>query len=146
LTRDERSAKGEWRFLLLTLFVCAWMLVSPHMRDRWIVQVLLQLFLLNSVAVTLWANPQWRRIRWAMIAFWVASLVGSLLAVAPLPSGWLRIAHTAELASLLPVLALVSVGMLRYVFRGNRLTVDGLFATVAVYLFIETDLRAGLIC
>jgi voltage-gated potassium channel Kch len=122
--------------LQLTLFVCAWMLVSPHMRDRWFVQVLLQLFLLNSVAVTLWANPQWHRIRWVMVAFWLASLAGSLLAVAPLPAGWLRWAHTAELASLLPVLALVSAGMLRYVFRGRQLTVDGLFATVAVYLLI----------
>ena len=34
------------------------MLVSPLMQDRWVVQALLQLFLLNTMLVTLWANPQ----------------------------------------------------------------------------------------
>lgn len=39
------------------------MLLSHLVPDRWLVQVLLQAFLLNSVLVTLWANPQWRHVR-----------------------------------------------------------------------------------
>jgi len=44
------------------------MLLSPHLRDRWIVQVVLQAFLLNSVLVTIWSNPEWLRFRGPVIA------------------------------------------------------------------------------
>ena len=30
--------KHKWRFMQLTLFMGAWMLVSPLMNDRWLVQ------------------------------------------------------------------------------------------------------------
>ena len=128
--------RGEWRFLQLTLFIGAWMLLSPLMRDRWITQVLLQVFLLNSVLVTLWANPEWRAVRRIMLAVWIVSLGGSLLALAPLSQEWHRVARTAEIVSTMPLLALLAVGILRFVFRGKSLTSDGFFATVAVYLFI----------
>lgn len=126
----------EWRFLQLTLVMGAWMLVSPRFDDRWIVQALLQLFLLNSVLVTLWANPQARRTRTAVVVLWLLSLAGSLLALAPLPPGWARWASTAEIASLIPLLGLLAAGILGFVFRERRLTSDGLCATVAVYLLI----------
>jgi hypothetical protein len=128
--------RGEWRFLQLTLFIVAWMLISPLMKDRWITQVLLQVFLLNSVLVTLWANPEWRGVRRIMLAVWIMSLGGSLLALAPLSQDWHRMARTAEIASTMPLLALLAVGSLRFVFRGKALTTDGLFATIAVYLII----------
>jgi len=53
----RQGALPEWRFLQLTLVICGWMLLSPQMHNRWIVQLLLQVFLLNTVLVTLWANP-----------------------------------------------------------------------------------------
>jgi voltage-gated potassium channel Kch len=126
----------EWHFLQLTLFIGAWMLLSPLLQDRWITQTLLQVFLLNSVLVTLWANPEWREVRRIMLAVWIVSLGGSLLALAPLPPEWHRMARTAEIGSTMPLLALLAIGILRFVFRGKSLTSDGLFATVAVYLFI----------
>ena len=128
--------RGEWRFLQLTLFVGAWMLVSPLMQDRWIVQALLQLFLLNSVLVTLWANPKWRQGRNIVIGVWLLSLVSSLFALAPLPEPWQRLGRTAELALSLPLLALLAIGILGFIFRSRRLTADGIFATVTVYLII----------
>jgi voltage-gated potassium channel len=126
----------EWRFLQLTLFIGAWMLLSPLLKDRWITQVLLQVFLLNSVMVTLWANPEWRAVRRIMLGVWIASVAGSLLTLAPLSQEWHRMARTAEIASTMPLLALLAVGILRFVSRGRSLTSDGLFATVTVYLFI----------
>jgi uncharacterized membrane protein len=41
-----------------------------------------------------------------------------------------------ELASLVPLLALLSAGILRFAFRRQQLSADGVFATVAVYLLI----------
>jgi hypothetical protein len=128
--------RREWHFLQLTLLIGAWMLVSPLMQDRWIVQALLQLFLVNTVLVTLWANPRWRMGRSVVIAVWLLSLAGSLLALAPLPEQWHRVGRTVELALSLPLLALLAIGILRFIFRSRRLTVDGIFATVTVYLII----------
>ena len=136
MTRSSQGALAEWRFLQLTLIICAWMLLSPQMHDRWLVQLLLQLFLLNTVLVTLWANPQWRHVRSLLIGLWLVSLAGSLLGVSPRLVDSRRLARTVEVASLIPLCALLAAGMLRFVFRERRLTVDGIFATVAAYLVV----------
>jgi voltage-gated potassium channel Kch len=135
-TLGQPDLRREWRFLQLTLAIAAWMLLSPVMSDRWIVQALLQAFLLNSTLVTLWANPQWRNGRRAAVCLWIASLAGSLLAILPPSEHWLRWARFAAIASLLPLLGLLGIGILGFVFRGRRLTIDGIFATIVVYLLV----------
>jgi len=116
--------------------MAAWMLLSPHLRDRWIVQAVLQFFLMNSVLVTLWSNPEWLRLRRPMIGLWLVSLGGALVALAPMPGRQEQLALAVETAALLPVLVLVSVGMLRYAYRSHRLTADGVFATIVVYVLV----------
>ena len=101
----------------LTLFMGAWMLVSPLMNDRWLVQVMLQLFLLNSALVTLWANPSWRRVRRIVFGLWVVSICGAALALLAVPEGWHRVARGVEILSTMPLMALLAVGILRFVFR-----------------------------
>jgi uncharacterized membrane protein len=136
VSRPTQGALPEWRFLQLTLLICGWMLLSPQLHNRWLVQLLLQVFLLNTVLVTLWANPQWRRIRSALVGLWLLSLAGSLLAVLPQLIGPQRIARSVVALSLVPLCAGLAAGMLRFVFRERRLTIDGIFATVAAYLVI----------
>jgi hypothetical protein len=137
VTLPAREALPKWRFLQLTLFICGWMLLSPQMNDRWLLHLLLQLLVLNTVLTTLWANPQWRHIRSVLIGLWLVSLAGSLLALLPPPIGGQRVlARSAEVASLVPICAALAFGMLRFVFRERRLTIDGIFATVAAYLVI----------
>lgn len=126
----------EWRFLQLTLCIAAWMLLAPHLSDRWLVQALLQLFLLNSVLVTLWANPKWHRLRRVMLGLWIVALAGSLVALLRLGSLGRHVAQTVESASSIPLLALLATGMLHYAFQSRRLTPDGIFSTVAAYLLI----------
>ena len=128
--------RGEWRFLQLTAFIGVWMLVSPLMQDRWVVQALLQFFLLNTTLVTLWANPNWRSGRGIVLGIWLVSLAGSALALAPLPAEWHRLGRTLEIVTVMPLLALVAIGILLFIFRSRTLTVDGIFATVTVYLII----------
>ena len=136
MTRSSQGALPEWRFLQLTLIICAWMLLSPQMHDRWLVYLLLQVFLLNTVLVTLWANPQWRHIRSLLIGLWLVSLAGTLLGLVPRFAESQRWARSVEIASLIPLFALLAGGMLHFVFRERRLTVDGIFATVAAYLVV----------
>ena len=133
---ESVTLRGEWRFLQLTIFIGAWMLVSPLMQDRWVVQALLQFFLLNTMLVTLWANPSWSRGRGIVLGIWPVSLAGSALALAPLPDDWHRLGRTLEIMTALPLLALLAIGILQFIFRNRTLTVDGIFATVTVYLII----------
>jgi hypothetical protein len=136
LIRERAVLRGDWRFLQLTIFIGAWMLVSPLMQDRWVVQALLQFFLINTMLVTLWANPNWSGGRGIVFGIWLASLAGSALALAPLPVEWHQLARSAEIVTTLPLLALLAIGILQYIFRNRTLTVDGIFATVTVYLLI----------
>jgi hypothetical protein len=136
LNAGSAFLRGDWRFLQLTLVIGAWMLLSPLTQHRWLVEALLQFLLLNTLLVTLWANPGWRGSRGVVYGIWLVSLAGSLLALAPLPAQWHHLARTAELLASLPLLGLLAVGILLFVFRNRTLTVDGLFATVTVYLII----------
>jgi hypothetical protein len=129
-------ARGEWQFLQLTLFLCAWMLIAPQLEDRWLVQVLLQALLLNSALVTAWANPGSARLRRVILSLWLLSLVCSLIAMSPLPAPWSRVAQFADIGTFVLLLALLASGILVHVFRRERLTLDGVFATIATYLLL----------
>jgi Ion channel len=136
LSRGSAFLPEEWRFLQLTLFIGGWMLLSPLLQHRWTVEALLQFFLLNTLLVTLWANPGWAAGRGLVFAVWLVSVAGSAIALAPLPVHWHRLGRTVEIAATLPLLALLAVGILQYIFRNRTLTIDGIFATVTVYLLI----------
>jgi hypothetical protein len=128
--------RREWRFLQLTLFIWAWMLVAPRLQDRWMVQLLLQVFLLNAVLMTLKVNPEWKVARSVMVGLWLVALAGSTIAFAPLPDRWQWMVRMIESASILPLLALLAAGILRFVYVSRRLTVDGIFATIVVYMIM----------
>jgi voltage-gated potassium channel len=136
LTNDGPAVRREWWFTQLTLFVGAWMLVAPALEDRWITHLLLQLFLLNAVLMTLKVNPEWRLARGITIGLWLLALTGSLIAFAPVPHDWERLARGAEMMSLMPLLALLAAGILRFVYRSRRLTIDGIFATIVAYVIV----------
>ena len=136
MTNGGPAIHREWWFTQLTLFIWAWMLVGPALEDRWLTQLLLQLLLLNAVLTTLKVNPEWAMARGITIGLWLVALAGSLISFAPVPDGWERWARGAETLSMLPLLALLAAGILRFVYRSRRLTVDGVFATVAVYLLV----------
>jgi hypothetical protein len=133
---SEPRPRRKWQFLQLTLFMAAWMLIAPQLRDRWLLHVLLQALLLNAALVVLWSNPEWRRFRSIVLGLWLVSLAGSLAALAPVPERWALLALAAETASLLPLMGLISIGILRFVYRSRSLTMDGIFATVVVYVLI----------
>jgi len=136
LSSGGPAVRREWWFTQLTLFVGAWMLIAPALEDRWVMHLLLQVLLLNAVLMTLKVNPEWRLARGITIGLWLMALAGSLIAFAPVPHDWERLARGAETMSLLPLLVLLAAGILRFVYRSRRLTIDGVFATVVVYMIV----------
>lgn len=67
MTEGRPALQREWRFTQLTLLIWGWMLLAPRLEDRWLVQLLLQVVLLNAVLMTLRANPEWRNLRGVLL-------------------------------------------------------------------------------
>lgn len=136
MRRSLASAFAEWRFLSLTLLICAYLLAVPLIVGTWQVQMLMELLLLFTVLVTVSANPGWHTMRRTLVVLWLMSVTGTLLSVFSLRpdlSQWYR---TVELLTSVPVLAVLAAGMLAFVRRERRLTLDSIFATVAAYLLL----------
>jgi hypothetical protein len=136
MNRDIESTFAEWRFLSLTLLICAYLLAAPLIVGKWQVQMLMEVLLLFTVLVTVSANPGWRNMRRTLVVLWLMSVTGTLLSVfsvRPDLSQWYR---TVELLTSVPVLAVLAAGMLAFVRRERSLTLDSIFATVAAYLLL----------
>jgi hypothetical protein len=130
------STLAEWRFLALTLLICAYLLAAPLIVGQWPIQLLLELLLLIAVLVTVSANPGWQKLRRTLVLLWLMSMVGTLLSVFSGRSDLKQWCRTVELLAVVPVLAVLAVGMLTFVRRRRTLTVDSIFATVAAYLLL----------
>jgi voltage-gated potassium channel len=136
VNRSVATSFAEWRFLLLTLLICAWLLGAPLLAGKWPIELLLEALLLATVLVTLSANPGWHKLRRGMVALWLLSVAGTLLSVYSAQDQAWQWYRTLELLTLVPVLALVAAGMLAFVRRQSMLTIDSIFATVAAYLLV----------
>jgi voltage-gated potassium channel len=139
LTAGELAAKApfpQWRFLQLTLALVFWMLVLPRLERAWLAHVIMQVLLLDVLLVTIWATPHWGRIHRLLIGFLLLSVGAAIIAHVPMPSEWIRVDRTVQNLLHLPILVATVVGILTFVFRSERLTLDGIFATVVAYLLV----------
>jgi hypothetical protein len=136
MSRSITSTFAEWRFLLLTLLICAVLLTTPQITKYWPIQLLLEALLLAAVLVTVSANPGWHKLRRVLVVLWLVSLSGTLLSMFSIRPDLWQWYGTGELLTRVPVLAVVAAGMLAFVRRQRTLTVDSILATVAAYLLI----------
>lgn len=136
MNQSIESTFSAWRFLSLTLLICAYLLAAPLIVGKWQIQMLMEVLLLVTVLVTVSANPGWRRLRRALVLLWLVSATGTLLSVFSVWPGLRPWYRTVELLTTVPVLAVLAAGMLAFVRRGRRLTIDSIFATVAAYLLL----------
>lgn len=140
------SAFARWRFLTLTLLLCAWLLLAPLLASDWRVQILLEAFMLLTVLVTVWANPNWSQLRNTLIVLWLASVAGTLLSIVTTEHPAWRWSRTLELLTLVPLMGILAAGMLAFVVRQRTLTVDSIFATIAAYLLVAVLFAQIYVC
>jgi hypothetical protein len=146
MSRPEAAVFAQWRFLMLTLLMCAWLLLTPLLKGDWRVQLLLEAFMLVTLLVTVWANPQLSRLRNVLIVLWLASVAGTLLSIATTEHPAWRWSRTLELLSLVPLMAMLAAGMLAFVLRERTLTLDSIFATIAAYLLVAVLFAQIYVC
>jgi hypothetical protein len=136
MSRSIATTFAEWRFLLLTLLICAYLLTTPLIAGNWLAQMVPEALLLAAVLVTVSANPGWHKLRRVLVVLWLVSVCGTVLSVFSIRPDLRQWYRTGELLTLVPVLAVVATGMLAFVRRQRTLTVDSIFATVAAYLLL----------
>jgi hypothetical protein len=136
MSRGMAAILAEWRFLLVTLLICAFLLTTPLIAGNWPAQMVMEALLLATVLVTVSANPGWHRLRRALVVLWLMSAIGTLLSVYSVRPDLRHWYRTVELLTTVPVLAVLAAGMLAFVRRQRTLTVDSIFATVAAYLLL----------
>ncbi len=136
MTPSAATFLTRWRFLVLTLLMCAWLLLMPLVGGAWRVELLLEASMLITLLVTVWANPNWSRLRNALIALWLISVSGTLLSIVTADHPAWRWSRTLEVLTLVPLMGLLAGGMLAFVLRERKLTFDSIFATIAAYLLV----------
>ena len=122
----------EWRFLQLALCLAALFIVLPWSSHHLLFQIATQLFLLNSMFVAISEEGRKSRLRPFLWITWGLSVVTSILTWLPLPFD----VHGVEFVFFSVTLAGCIAGILRFVFRQKRVTVDSIFGAVAAYLLI----------
>ena len=133
---EEKDPFPQWRFLQLLLVFVFLMLVFPRIERSWVAHLVLQVLLLDLLLVTIWATPQWGRIHRLLIGFLLLAIGASIIVHLHLPQEWIPLDLTAQALLRLPILAACVVGILTFVFKAERPTLDGIFATVVAYLLI----------
>ena len=122
----------EWRFLQLALCLAALFIILPWSAHHLVFQIATQLFLLNSMFVAISEEGRKSRLRPFLGITWGLSAVTSVLTWLPLPFD----IHAVEFFFFAVTLVGCIVGILRFVFRTNRVTVDTIFGAVAAYLLL----------
>jgi hypothetical protein len=126
----------QWRFLQLTLAIVVWLLAAPHIETRSGGHLAIHILLFDLILVTIWANPQWRKFALVVWLLWGISLLASTLSILEATPQWRQLERTIDVALVAPVTVACIVGVLDFVFRAERPTVDGVFAMVVAYLLI----------
>jgi hypothetical protein len=136
MTPVSRHAASQWRFLQLTLVIVAWLLVAPYIETRAGGHVAIHVLLFDLILVTIWANPQWRQAGKVIGVLWAISLAASTVSILDFLPQLVRVESTIDIALIAPVTVACIVGVLMFVFRSERPTLDGIFAMVVAYLLI----------
>jgi hypothetical protein len=136
IIRPVAPVLARWRFLVLTLVICTWLLLAPVVGGAWRVELLLEACMLATLLVTVWANPRLVGLRNTLIVLWLASVTGTLLSIATAEHPAWRWSRSIELLTLVPLMGMLAGGMLVFVLRQRSLTFDSIFATIAAYLLL----------
>lgn len=126
----------NWRFLQLTFFLLIFWIVFPLLGQKLHFQILMQLFVLNSILVVLSTEKKAAGLKKIVWILWIIGLIASVGALFPIQQELKTLC--VELESIFHFLVLmICIGIiLSVVFRSKRITVDGIFAAFVAYLLL----------
>ena len=126
----------ELRFLQLTVYMLLFLILSPLLANRLLINVLVQIFILDSLLVSLSAGGDKRHHRWVLLGLWAASVIFYLLGTLSIAPALNPLWRLLDIAFTILLLLGCIAATLTFIFRSHRVTLDTIFAAVVVYLFL----------
>lgn len=126
----------ELRFLQLTLFTILFLLAAPFLLHRWLVSILAEVFLLNSLLVSLSASGHQVRLKWPLWSLWGAGVLCYVLGDSGVAPAITPLLHLLDIIFTTVLLLGCFMVILAFIFQSHRVTVDTIFAAVMNYLLL----------
>lgn len=126
----------ELRFLQLTLFTILFLLAAPFLLHRWLVGILAEVFLLNSLLVSLSASGHQVRLKWPLWSLWGAGVLCYVLGDSGVTPAITPLLHLLDIIFTTVLLLGCFMVILAFIFQSHRVTVDTIFAAVMNYLLL----------
>lgn len=125
------------RFLQLTVVILLFLLIMPLITGHPYISICFHLVLLNALLVSLSASDRLPRLRWALVASWLIGMV--LYFKGTLFPEWESFRLDVFLGAVFYLIFLLGCigGILIYVFKSPRITLDTIFAAVVAYFFLS---------
>jgi Ion channel len=125
----------EWRFVQLSIVFVVLMMLLPLLEQHLVLKALTSLLLLNAllVAISTHAGVRIRVVLWAL---WFTSLVGGIVEELPVVAAVGFAARCTAIVALAILVVICMSRTLRVAFRAERVTVDGIFASIVAYQLI----------
>jgi Ion channel len=126
----------NWRFLQLTVYLVVFWIFFPLLGEKWLAQILVQLFVLNSILVSASATGESSQLKKLLWIIWGIGMIASLIGLFGVPpeihTVLIYVENIFRLISLLICIAII----LSTVFRSHRITVDAIFGAFVAYLLL----------
>ncbi len=126
----------ELRFLQLTLYTILLLLASPLLAHLWLFSILAEVFLLNSLLVSLSASGHQVRLKWPLWSLWGAGVLCYVLADSGVAPAITPLLHLLDIIFSTVLLLGCFAVILAFIFQSHRVTVDTIFAAVMNYLIL----------
>jgi voltage-gated potassium channel len=130
------SRYSNWRFLQLAIFLMFIWIIFPFISDKWIIQIITQLFILNSILVTLSSSKKETGLKKTMWLLWAIGAIASLIAISPVSRELMIVSLHIESGFHFIIMILFIAIILAGVFRSQSITLDSIFAAFVGYLLL----------
>jgi voltage-gated potassium channel len=126
----------ELRFLQLTLYTLIFLIISPLLCGSYLINVLAQIFILNSLLVSLSAGGPKKRHKEVLWTLWGLSLACYLLAASGVAPALTPLWRSLDIIFTARLLLSCVVVTFAFIFRSHQVNLATIFAAVVAYLFI----------
>ncbi|HEY6599456.1 MAG TPA: ion channel [Pseudomonadales bacterium] len=131
-----RSKLASWQFGQLAASFVLLLFLLPLLEHGLLVKGIASLFVLNSLLVAISSNPHARAVRWAGWFLWGLAAVLNIVEEIHVNEALTFASKCIAVASHTVLLMLCAAAILGVVFRAQRITLDGILASIVAYQLI----------
>jgi voltage-gated potassium channel len=126
----------ELRFLQLAVYTLIFVTIFPLLSDSHILDLLAQIFLLNSLLVSISAGGPKSRLNWILWILWGLSFLGYVFSVSGIYPTLTPLWQSLHIIFTGLLLLSCVIVIFAFIFLSHQVTLDTIFAAVVAYLFI----------